>query len=213
MERRFPPNKLSWLLRGLIAVAALATLLSFFFPLWHYYFEAPQYPEGLAMSIWSYKLGGRVDLINGLNHYVGFMELESADFVEFKVLPALVILTALTGLFAAALGSLRAVGMWVLGFTIFGIVAFIDFYRWLYTFGHTTDPMAIIEIEGYTPPMFGSSEFMNFYIVSYPGLAFYSLIASLVLGIVVWTFAWWYRRPKLARQHLQTKSAALRTGL
>nr|AWJ66273.1 hypothetical protein [uncultured bacterium] len=213
MQKQNPPNTLSWLLRGLIAVAALATLLSFFFPLWHYYFEAPQYPEGLAMSIWSYKLGGRVDLINGLNHYVGFMELDSADFIEFKVLPGLVALTALTGLIAAAVGSLRALGMWVLGFSIFGVVALIDFYRWLYTFGHSTDPMAIIEIEGYTPPMLGSSEFMNFYILSYPGLAFYSLIASLGLGIGVWAFAWWYRRPKSARQRVHMDAAALGTEL
>lgn len=193
-------KRFGWLLRILVAIAALVTLLSFFFPLWHYYFEAPQYPEGLAMSIWAYKLGGRVDLINGLNHYVGFMELDAADFPEFKILPVLIVLVALGGLWVAFRGRLRGLLIWVSGFTIFGIVAFIDFYRWLYTFGHTIDPMAIIDIEGYTPPMIGSSQFMNFYILSYPGYAFYALIAGLLLGAIALVIGWRQGRPKLSVQ-------------
>ena len=193
-------QRLSWPLRILVAIAALLTLLSFFFPLWHYYFEAPQYPEGLAMSIWSYKLGGRVDLINGLNHYVGFMELNAEDFIEFKVLPILIVLTALSGLWAAFRGTLRALAVWVIGFTIFGVIALVDFYRWLYTFGNTIDPMAIIDIPGYTPPMIGSSQFLNFYILSYPGIAFYILIAGLLLGAVALFIGWRSSRPKLVRR-------------
>jgi copper chaperone NosL len=190
-------KRLSWPLRLLVAVAALGILLSLFYPLWHYYFEAPQYPEGLAMSIWAYKLGGRVDLINGLNHYVGFMTLDAADFIEFKILPVLIVLLALGGLWAAISGSRRALTIWVSSFVAFGIVAFIDFYRWLYTFGHTVDPMAIIDIDGYMPPMFGSSQFMNFYILSYPGLAFYVLLGGLVLGLLTFVLTSWQslRRP------------------
>ena len=36
------------------------------------------------MEIWSFKLGGRVDLINGLNHYVGFMELNPRSSGSFE---------------------------------------------------------------------------------------------------------------------------------
>jgi copper chaperone NosL len=171
-------------------VAALLPLASFFFPLWHYDFEAPQYPEGLAMSIWSYKLGGRVDLINGLNHYVGFMTLEESDFIEFKVLPALIGLVVLTGLSVVVIGSFRWLRAWVAGFTVFGAVALVDFYRWLYTFGHSTDPRAIIEIEGYTPPIIGESAFMNFYITAVPGIGAAALIAALLLGIVALALVW-----------------------
>ena len=195
-----PQKRLNWALRLLVALAALSTLASLFFPLWHYYFEAPQYPEGLAMSIWANKLGGRVDLINGLNHYVGFMELKAEDFLEFKILPVLIVLTALGGLFAAFRGTLRAVTGWIIGFIIFGVVALIDFYRWLYTFGNTIDPQAIIDIEGYTPPMFGSSQFMNFYILSYPGAAFYVLIGSLLLGVLALFMGWLSLRPKVVRR-------------
>lgn len=212
MTNKASKKRLSWPLRILVAVAALITLASFFFPLWHYYFEAPQYPEGLAMSIWSWQLGGRVDLINGLNHYVGFMELKAEDFIEFKVLPVLVVLTALTGLFAAFRGTLRALSIWIIGFGLFGVVALVDFYRWLYTFGNTIDPYAIIDIEGYTPPMLGSSEFLNFYILSYPGVAFYILITALSLGLVALGIGWQQHRPKAQRRNAANKHNAVIHG-
>jgi copper chaperone NosL len=182
-------RKLSPLVRVLIVLAALATLASFFFPLWHYYFEAPQYPEGLAMSIWSYKLGGKVDLINGLNHYVGFMKLEASDFIEFKIFPVVIALLGVTGLVVAFLASLRGLRYWLIAYGIFGVAALIDFYCWLYKFGHTIDPQAIIDVEGYTPPMIGSSTFMNFYIVSYPGIAAIVLVGALVLGVVAYVLS------------------------
>ena len=184
------PTRFSWPLRALVALAALLPVLSYFFPLWHYYFEAPQYPEGLSMSIWSYQLGGRVDLINGLNHYVGFMHLEAADFYEFRILPVLIGLVVLGGLWVVIRWTRRALAFWIAGFTLFGVAAFVDFYRWLYTFGHTIDPKAIIDIEGYTPPMFGSSQFMNFYILSYPGVGFYALAGGLILGVVAAVIVW-----------------------
>ena len=46
-------KKVSWPIRLLIVVAALLPLLTFMFPLWHYLFDAPHYPEGLEMQIWS----------------------------------------------------------------------------------------------------------------------------------------------------------------
>jgi copper chaperone NosL len=185
-------------MRALIALAALLPALSYFFPLWHYYFEAPQYPEGLSMSIWSFQLAGRVDLINGLNHYVGFMQLDAADFFEFRVLPVLIGVVVVGGLWVAISGARRALNIWIAGFALFGVAAFLDFYRWLYAFGHTIDPKAIIDIEGYTPPMFGSSVFMNFFVLSYPGVGFYALAAGLLLGIVAWALVW--RRGRRSRR-------------
>ncbi len=201
-------TRLSWLIRIIVLIASLGILTSFFYPLWHYYFEAPQYPEGLAMSIWSYKLGGKVDLINGLNHYVGFMHLDAANFLEFKVLPIAIVLIALWGLYVVVRASRASLLAWLSFFFVFGIAALIDFYRWLYAFGHTVDPMAIIDIEGYTPPMFGSSQFMNFYILSYPGIAFYILIAGLVLGTLALALAY-RRKAKTANEKLKPKSAML----
>lgn len=142
---------LSILVSVVIAVAALLPLLTFVWPLWHYYFEAPQYPEGLAMQIWSSKLTGRVDLINGLNHYVGFMHLDAKDFWELQVLPVLIVAVSAFGLVAAAIGRKLVFHAWLAFYGVFAVLGMSDFYRWLYQFGHTVDPKAAITMEGYTP--------------------------------------------------------------
>src|SRR5690606_6378146 len=106
----------------LIAVAAVLPLGTFLKPLWHYYFEAPQYPEGLAMQIWSFKLTGRVDLINGLNHYVGFMQLNAADFWELRVLPIVIVLVAVGGLYVAFRGRKRPFDLWIAFYGLFAVL-------------------------------------------------------------------------------------------
>ncbi len=203
-------HNLSWGLRAVIAVAALVPLLTFFFPLWHYFFEAPQYPEGLAMQIWTHQLTGRVDLINGLNHYVGFMHLDAADFWELRVLPVAVVLVVLGGLAAAVTGRLGFLKAWVIGYGVFAALGLTDFLRWLYQFGHTVDPKAAITMEGYTPPILGTSVFMNFYITAWPGYGAYALAAGFVLALAVLVFAWWRRRePASLRKGAALASAVL----
>ncbi|MBX3142187.1 MAG: nitrous oxide reductase accessory protein NosL [Trueperaceae bacterium] len=199
--------RLSWIERGLITIAALLPIGTFFRPLWHYFFEAPQYPEGLAMQIWSYQLTGRVDLINGLNHYVGFMKLDAADFWELKVLPVLVVLVVLGGLFVVIRGRKRPFDIWLAGYGLFAVLGMTDFYRWLHKFGHTVDPRAAITMEGYTPPMLGESVFMNFYITAWPGWGAYALAGGFVLGMLVWVWRL-FRTRRHAATTLRTSAAA-----
>ncbi len=54
--------------RLLLLLAAGALVGSIFVPIWRIELDAPQYPEGLALQIFADKLGGDVDIINGLNH-------------------------------------------------------------------------------------------------------------------------------------------------
>jgi len=168
-------------------------------PLWHYYFEAPQYPEGLAMQIWANKLTGRVDLINGLNHYVGFMHLDPADFWELKVLPILIVLVSLTGIVAAVVGRKRLFQAWLWFYGVFAALGMSDFARWLYQFGHTVDPKAAITMEGYTPPMVGTSIFMNFYITAWPGWGAVALAGGFVVGLGLYVVMWARGRTKHRR--------------
>lgn len=55
-----------------------------------YLLDAPQYPEGLMLEIWPNKIAGDVDIINGLNHYIGMKTLKTSDFIEFTVLPYII---------------------------------------------------------------------------------------------------------------------------
>ena len=61
--------------RVLLIVCAAALLSVVVFPIWQIQLAAPQYPEGLVLLIYASKLGGNVDIINGLNHYIGMKTL------------------------------------------------------------------------------------------------------------------------------------------
>src|SRR6476661_4323376 len=79
-------NKMSLPSRIIIAIASLALTATFFLPLWFIFLIAPQYPEGLTMNIWLYKISGQVDIINGLNHYIGMKHIRASMFPEFSYL-------------------------------------------------------------------------------------------------------------------------------
>lgn len=80
-------NRLSTLSRWIIGVSSLFIIVAFFVPVWRIDLFAPQYPEGLVMKIWLAKLSGDVDIINGLNHYIGMGKIAESMFPEFSYLP------------------------------------------------------------------------------------------------------------------------------
>src|SRR5690554_4707359 len=72
-----------------LVLASIALILAMFFPIWQIHLLAPQYPKGLDMWIYVWKLdagNGGQDLfeINLLNHYIGMRALEEADFLEMQ---------------------------------------------------------------------------------------------------------------------------------
>ena len=97
-------NQLTGYIRWLTALCGVILAAIIFIPIWRIELSAPQYPEGLVLQIYAYKLGGNVDIINGLNHYIGMKTLHTADFIEFTLLPYIVgafsiamLLTAIVG--------------------------------------------------------------------------------------------------------------------
>ena len=79
---------------GLLIARALLTV-TYLLPLWNLTMFAPQYPEGLRLDIYCYKLDGGnagqdVKEINVLNHYIGMRDLVNAEFTEFKWMPFVV---------------------------------------------------------------------------------------------------------------------------
>ena len=79
-------NKISSVSKILLLVAAAGLVMVLFTPMWRIDLDAPQYPEGLRLTIYANGLRGNVDIINGLNHYIGMKTLHSEDFFEFKIL-------------------------------------------------------------------------------------------------------------------------------
>ena len=109
-SRRFLETPLDLGPRGLLLLASLLLVPVYLFPLWKMTMFAPQYPDGLRLSIYSYKLEGGnngqdVKEINVLNHYIGMKDLSAADFTEFHWIPFVVGALALLILRSAALGT------------------------------------------------------------------------------------------------------------
>ena len=157
-------QNMSSLQRLLIGLCGLTLVAVIFLPIWRIELDAAQYPEGLELQIYSYKLAGQVEIINGLNHYIGMKTLHESDFIEFTVLPYVIGFYALFFLLVAIVNKRKLLYFLFFSFLLFGVVAMVDFYIWEYNYGHNLDPDAPIKVEGmsYQPPLIGYKELLNF---------------------------------------------------
>ncbi|HQD11928.1 MAG TPA: nitrous oxide reductase accessory protein NosL [Chitinophagales bacterium] len=185
-------NSISVFARTALAVCGILLIGVLFVPLWQIDLDAPQYPEGLRMLIYPHKLGGDVEIINGLNHYIGMKTLHAEDFIEFTVLPYIIGFFALLYFVAAAWGNKKFLYFLFGLFFAFGVLAMVDFWRWEYNYGHDLDPNAAIQVPGmaYQPPLIGYKQLLNFAAFSMPatgGWLFVAvgLISMLLVGIEI----------------------------
>ena len=181
-------NKISRNSSALLIMAAILLSISIFVPIWRIDLDAPQYPEGLRLLIHANKLGGNVDIINGLNHYIGMKTLHSEDFIEFTVLPYLIGFFALFSFVSAFAGRKRILYILLAAFILFGVVAMVDFWRWEYDYGHDLDPNAAIIVPGmaYQPPLIGFKQLLNFGAYSVPAVGGWFFVVSGLL--MLWAF-------------------------
>jgi nitrous oxidase accessory protein len=184
------------LARALVGLGALLLLGVYATPLWRVHLLAPQYPEGIGMSIGVHSVTGlkENDLanINGLNHYIGMKPIDPDAIPELRFMPWIVAALVASGLGVAALGRRRLVYAWLGAFVLVGAVGLADFWRWEYSYGHDLDlEHAIIIVPGmsYQPPLIGSRQLLNFTATSLPAagtlfiaLAFALGVASLFVG-------------------------------
>ena len=168
----------------------IATLFigSLFFPMWQIELEAPQYPEGLVLKLHANKIGGDVEIINGLNHYIGMATLHTENFFEFTVLPYIFGGFAVISLLLIFVAKRKAVLAFFIFYILFVVLAAIDFYRWNYEYGHNLDPNAAIKVPGmaYQPPLIGYKQLLNFGAYSIPDIGGWFLTAcGLLLFFIV----------------------------
>lgn len=166
--------------RVILALCGLALIAVIFLPIWRIELDAAQYPEGLALQIYSNKLTGDVDIINGLNHYIGMKTLHADDFIEFTVLPYIIGFYALCFLAVALKAKRKGLYSLLAAFLLFGIVAMVDFYIWEYNYGHNLSPDAPIKVPGmaYQPPLIGYKQLLNFGAFSIPDTGGWIFIAT-----------------------------------
>lgn len=172
--------KISTLSKVMLLLVMVLLVSSVFVPMWRIELSAPQYPEGLVLQLHANKIGGDVEIINGLNHYIGMKTLHKEDFIEFTVLPYIIGFFALCALAVAVVAKKKGLYTLFISFILFGVLAAVDFYRWNYEYGHNLDPNAAIRVPGmsYQPPLIGYKQLLNFGAYSIPDSGGWMLITS-----------------------------------
>ena len=190
-------NKLSKfsVITVVLVMAFLATL--WFLPMWRIDLRAPQYPDGISLRIWFNDVKGDVDIINGLNHYIGMKTIHKQDFPEFIYLP--IMISAIIAFGFGLLFVRRRVlfFIWTGAFMIISLFSFYDFYKWEYNYGHDLNPHAPIKVPGmaYQPPLIGYKKMLNFEVLSQPDVGgWFYLGAGALLALAC--FLEWKRMRK-----------------
>lgn len=185
MTKKKLPTQSMFLLIG----ASLLLVISIFLPWWGMRFYAPQYPEGLNIIVYPYKMEGQIDIINGLNHYIGMKPFSEESFPELSYLPYIIGGMALLTLIGALIRNRQYLYGLIVLFSVGGIIGIYDIHRWLKDFGTDLDPMAPIDIEPFVPPVLGENTLANFVTHSYftygsylLGIAFLLMLLSLRKG-------------------------------
>ena len=198
--------------RLLPALGAALLLSMFVLPLWSITLHAPQYPEGLSLSIrLTTIVGGRpTDLatINGLNHYIGMRPIDPASIPELVYFPYIVATLVVIAAAAAVTANRKLLVAWLCGLAVFGAVGLYDFWRWAYDYGHNLDAEhAIIKVPGmsYQPPIIGVKQLLNFTAESWPAAGTLMALAAFACGAL----ALWLDHRSNARSRSRAALAAL----
>jgi copper chaperone NosL len=163
------------------------------------------------MNIWINGLSGEVDVINGLNHYIGMKRITVDMFPEFKFLPYVVGFFMLLGIIVAVTGRTKFLLYYLILSAVGGAAAMIDFYKWEYNYGHNLDPTAPIQVPGmsFQPPLFGHKRILNFDAYSFPDVGGWIVVAAGSLAFGVLFFEWLQYRKSKKKSTMKISSIAL----
>lgn len=170
---------------AMLAVAGVLLVVSLLLPYWSITLHAPQYPGGLVVDAYAWKLTGDVWEVDGLNHYIGMMKLEDAGRLERTIAPFAIPVIA-----ALAVASFWIRGSWrwlaIAPALAFPVVFVVDLFAWLYYAGHSLDPTAALSssIKPFTPALLGEGSVGQFRTVASFGSGFYLVMVALLLIVV-----------------------------
>ncbi len=177
--------------RPVLVLLVVPLAFSVLQPLWHIRMEAPQYPEGLTIDVYSYKLvgghdGSDIHEINILNHYIGMKKLDRGALAELDWLPFGFGALGLLLLRVAALGNVRSLLDFAVMTGYFGGFSMARFVTKMYSFGHDLAHDAPVKVKPFTPVLWGTKEIANFTTHGYPGTGTW-LVAGFTAGVFLIT--------------------------
>jgi hypothetical protein len=188
--------------RMVLALCVIPLALAILLPLWQIHMVAPQYPEGLDLNIWTWKVEGgeahHIEEINTLNHYIGMSAIDEALLADLDWIPFTIGLLAILVLRVAVIGNLRMlVDLAVIASYLSGFLMW-RFWWHLYQLGHDLDPEAPVNVEPFMPAYLGTKKIANFTVTSLPRIGAYAMMLA-VGGILLVTLLllWKGRREAL----------------
>lgn len=170
-----------------IILASIVLFSTIFVQWWGMDFYAPQYPEGLDIIVTPTEVKGDIEIINGLNHYIGMNEFGTEYFPELQYMAYIIGGLAILFLIVAFLRNRALLIGSIVLYAILGVVGIWDMYRWLKNYGTNLDPRAPIDMEPFIPPIIGENTIANFVTNSYFAVGAYMLgIVFLLLVFPLW---------------------------
>ncbi|MED4202799.1 hypothetical protein [Neobacillus mesonae] len=177
-------KKLSLVSSLLIGLATVCVVASMFFPWWKMVFYAPQYPEGLNIIVYPNRLDGQIDIINGLNHYIGMANFGEENFPELSYLIYIIGVLAVLTLITAVLRSKKVLYGLISIYIIGGLAGVLDLHAALKNYGTNLSSKAPIKIDPFVPPIIGENTVANFVTHSILGTGIYFVIAAFILLLI-----------------------------
>ena len=186
-------------------VAGALIAVTIVLPFWSLKLHAPQYINGLQATIWLDHVSGDVAEIDGLNHYIGMAPLNKAQLRDLDWIPFALGLLIILTLRVAVIGNIRMLidlCVMTLYFSIFAMGRFVYKMWWL---GHNLDPTAPVNVDPFTPAIFGTKQIANFVITSLPSMG--SVMMGLFAGGVTAVMFWHLISGRLAAGRARKASA------
>jgi copper chaperone NosL len=184
LKYRFP----AWLLAG----AAVLLVISLFLPHWKMTLYAPQYPDGLTVTSYVNRLGGRVDEVNILNQYIGMKPLQDAARLEKRIAVVAIVVLALLLVAAIEIHSPWA-ALLAIPAALFPVGFLADLQYWLANFGLHLDPHAPLNmsVKPFIPRVLGVGHIGQFSTQALPSAG---LILSIAASVLIFVGLWQQRR-------------------
>jgi copper chaperone NosL len=161
----------------LILLGAALLMSSFYFPYWNLTLKAPQYPEGLRLSVYMDHITGDTSEINLLNHYIGMGKLEDAAHFERKIAWVSLLFLALGAVVFLPIGR-KVYKVFYLPPVLFLFGFMGDLFFWLHRAGHLLSPDAPVHIKPFTPILIGSGKIGQFSTFAFFGSGFWMAVTA-----------------------------------
>jgi len=172
-----------WLVLGASVVGAVLVACSYFLPYWNFKLVAPQYPKGLFMTIFLHGVGGAVDEVDIINHYIGMHKLVDAAPIERAVGPWAVGVIVLTVVAGTVLAGRRVHWALLVPAIALPVGFLLDTLYWMWKFGHNLDPAAPIDFAPFMPQLFGHGQIGQFHTWAWPAAGFWMAVVGAVLVV------------------------------